>query len=91
MRSWLRRIGRGRIANAIPDSIRIDVSNLHLNEGLHVKDLANLPEGVVLDAEPETLLVHVTSRAAAPEPTPAEAEVTTQPEVIKPERREKEE
>jgi large subunit ribosomal protein L25 len=78
-------------ANAIPDSIRIDVSNLHLNEGLHVKDLANLPEGVTLDAEPETLLVHVTSRAPAPEPTPAEAEATTQPEVIKPERREKEE
>jgi large subunit ribosomal protein L25 len=78
-------------ASAIPDAIRIDVSNLHLNEGLHVKDLANLPEGVTIDADPETLLVHVTSRAPAAEPTPAEAEAVTQPEVIKPERREKEE
>jgi hypothetical protein len=37
------------------------------------------------------LLVHVTSRAVAPEPTEAAAESLTQPEVIKPERKEKEE
>jgi len=78
-------------ANAIPDSIRVDVNNLHLDEDIHVRDLV-LPEGVTVDADPELLLVHVTSRAAAPEPAPG-AEVeggTTQPEVIKPERKEKE-
>ncbi len=79
-------------ANAIPDAIRVDVSNLHLDQSLHVRDLT-LPEGVTLDADPEQLLVHVTSRAAAPEPTPTtEAEAAVQqPEVIKPERKEKEE
>ena len=54
-------------------------------------DLASLPEGVTIDADPDLLLVHVTSRAPAAEPAPAEAESATQPEVIKPERREKEE
>jgi large subunit ribosomal protein L25 len=77
-------------ANAIPDSIRIDISNLHLNEALHVSDLTGLPEGLVLDAEPELLLVHVTTRAAAPEAAEGE-EGAVQPEVIKPERKEKEE
>ena len=79
-------------ANAIPDTIRVDLSNLHLGKALHVRDLTGLPEGVTINADPEQLLVHVTTRAAAPEPTAeAEAEGTVQPEVIKPERKEKEE
>jgi large subunit ribosomal protein L25 len=78
-------------ANAIPDSIRIDVSNLHLNGSIHVSDLV-LPEGVVVNADPEQLLIHVVTRAAAPEPVAAaEGETPAQPEVIKPERKEKEE
>jgi large subunit ribosomal protein L25 len=81
-------------ANAIPDAIRVDVSNLHLDQEIHVRDLT-LPEGVTIDADPELLLVHITSRVTAPEPTPApeaEAEAAAQqPEVIKPERKEKEE
>jgi large subunit ribosomal protein L25 len=78
-------------ASAIPDAIRVDLSHLHLNQALHVRDVTGLPEGVTIDADPELLLVHVTARAAAPEPTVAEAEGPVQPEVIKPERREKEE
>lgn len=79
-------------ANAIPDAIKIDVNNLHLNEAVHVKDLTGLPEGVkIVDADDDLLLVHVASRAAAAEPAPSEAEAAVQPEVIKPERREKEE
>jgi large subunit ribosomal protein L25 len=79
-------------ANAIPDAIKIDVNNLHLNEAVHVKDLTGLPEGVkIVDADDDLLLVHVASRAAAAEPAPSEAEAPVQPEVIKPERREKEE
>lgn len=79
-------------ANAIPDAIRVDVSDLHLDQSILVRDLI-LPEGVTIDADPEQLLLHVTSRAAAPEPSPtAEAEAAAQqPEVIKPERKEKEE
>lgn len=78
-------------ANAIPSSIRVDVSGLQVGQAIHVRDLV-LPEGVTVDADPELLLVHVVARAAAPEPTPAaEGEAATQPEVIKPERKEKEE
>ena len=76
-------------ANAIPDSIRVDVTHLKLGESIHVRDLV-LPEGVTVNAEPELVLIHVVTRAPeAVEEAPAEG--TTQPEVIKPERKEKEE
>ena len=76
-------------ANAIPESIRVDVSHLGLNQAIHVKDLT-LPEGVKVEADPELLLIHVVTRA--PEATEdVAAEGTTQPEVIKPERKEKDE
>jgi large subunit ribosomal protein L25 len=77
-------------AGAIPDSIKADISHLQVNEGLHVRELS-LPPDVKVNAEPELLLVHVVVRAVAPEPTPeAAAETPAQPEVIKPERKEKE-
>jgi large subunit ribosomal protein L25 len=80
-------------AGAIPESIKVDVSHLGIDEGIHVKDLV-LPEGVTVNADPEMLLVHVVTRApeAVEEPAAEVAETTTQPEVIKPERgKEKEE
>ncbi len=78
-------------ASAIPDAIRVDVGNLHLNQALHVSDLtASLPEGVKIDADADLLLVHVTTRATTPEPAEG-GEGPVQPEVIKPERKEKEE
>ncbi|MDR3633902.1 MAG: 50S ribosomal protein L25 [Isosphaeraceae bacterium] len=77
-------------AAAIPDSIKVDVSALQLGQGVHVRDLV-LPEGVKVDADPDLLLVHIVARSAAPEPAAgAEGESVTQPEVIKPERKEKE-
>jgi large subunit ribosomal protein L25 len=79
-------------AGAIPDSIKADVSHLQVNDGLHVRELA-LPPDVVVRADPDLLLAHVVIRAVAPEPTPeaaAAAETPAQPEVIKPERKEKE-
>jgi large subunit ribosomal protein L25 len=76
-------------AGAIPNAIKVDVSHLKVDEGIHVRDLT-LPEGVTADAEPDLLLAHVvTPRAAEPEPAEAGAEALTQPEVIKPERKEK--
>ena len=77
-------------AGAIPDSIRVDVSALQLGHAIHVRDLV-LPEGVTVRAEPDLLLVHIVTRAVAVEAAPAEAEGPVQPEVIKPERKEKEE
>jgi large subunit ribosomal protein L25 len=76
-------------AGAIPDSIKVDVSHLQVDQGVHVRELT-LPPDVSVDAEPDVLLAHVVTRAAPPEPVEAAAEAPTQPEVIKPERKEKE-
>jgi large subunit ribosomal protein L25 len=77
-------------AGAIPDSIKADVSQLQVDQGLHVRDLV-LPSDVTVRADPDLLLAHVVIRAAAAEPAAeAVAEAPAQPEVIKPERKEKE-
>ena len=77
-------------AGAIPDSIKVDVSNLQVDQGVHVRDLS-LPPDVAVDADPDLLLVHIVVRAVPAEPVAeAAVEAPTQPEVIKPERREKE-
>jgi large subunit ribosomal protein L25 len=75
-------------ADAIPDNIKVDISDLHINGAIHVKEL-KLPEGVTVKADPESLVVHVTTKVA--ETTTTEPGEGTQPEVIKPERKEKEE
>ena len=76
------------LAIAIPDSIKVDISELHVGKAIHVREL-KLPEGVTIKGDPEALVVHVISRSAEPEPTAVEG-TATQPEVIKPERKEKE-
>ena len=69
------------LAIAIPDVIRMEVGELHLNQGVHVRDL-KLPEGVTAAADPDLLLAHVTSRApAAVEPVAGEPSAS-EPEVI---------
>ena len=75
-------------AGAIPDSIRVDVSHLNIGEGIHVKDLV-LPTGLTVDADADLLLVHVVSRAPEPVEGAVEGGSVTQPEVIKAERKEK--
>ena len=52
-------------AGAIPDSIKVDVSHLEVDEGIHVRDLS-LPPGVTVDAEPDLLIVHVVVRGTQP-------------------------
>ena len=76
-------------AGAIPHSIKVDVSGLEVDQGFLVRDL-QLPPDVTVEADPDLLLVHVVVRAAPPEPTETLEETATQPEVIKPERKEKE-
>lgn len=75
-------------ANAIPDSIRVIIDDLHINSAIHVRDL-KLPEGVTTEVEGDLTVVHVTTPRAAAEVT----EGVEQPEVIgrKPEDKEKEE
>lgn len=73
-------------AGAIPDSIKVDISNLQLDQGIHVRELT-LPPGVVAKADGEQLVVHIVQKGA--EPASGEGENLSQPEVIKPERKEK--
>ena len=75
-------------AASIPDSIKVDISDLGLDQGLHVRDL-KLPPDVTVDADADLLIVHIVTRSAEPEPSEG-AEGPNQPEVIKPERKEKE-
>ncbi len=75
-------------AASIPDSIKVDISELGLDQGIHVRDL-KLPADVTVDADADLLLVHIVTRSAEPEPSEG-AEGPNQPEVIKPERKEKE-
>lgn len=71
-------------ATAIPESIRVDISELQIDEIIHVSDL-ELPEGVTTEADPTLVIVHVTPRREEPveeeleevegeEPTEAEDE-----------------
>lgn len=76
-------------AGAIPDSLKVDVTNVQVDQGIHVRDLV-LPPDVTVNADPDVLLVHVVVRGAQEEAAVAEGESPTQPEVIKPERKEKE-
>ncbi len=79
-------------AGAIPESIKADVSHLQVGEGIHVRDLS-LPPDVTVNSDADILLAHVVVRAVVEEEKPeaAEAEAAaTGPEVIKPERKEKE-
>ena len=50
-------------AGAIPDSIKVDVSHLQVDEGLHVRDLT-LPPDVTVNADPDLLLAHVVVRGS---------------------------
>ena len=75
-------------AAAIPDVIRVDVTALQIGQSIHVRELS-MPEGVTALEEPDKLVVHVSTRATVVEPV-AEAEAAVvQPEVIKAERKEK--
>ncbi len=76
-------------AGAIPDSIKLDVSHLQVDQGLCVRDLT-LPPDLTVDADPDLLLLHIVVRGAPVEEVPAPAAEAAQPEVIKPERKEKE-
>ncbi|HEV3167617.1 MAG TPA: 50S ribosomal protein L25 [Isosphaeraceae bacterium] len=69
-------------ANAIPDAIRVDISHLEIGNAIHVRELV-LPEGVVVDADEDQLLVHVVAPRAEVEPEPAEgAAASAEPELI---------
>jgi len=67
-------------ATAIPDVIRVEVGDLHMDQGIHARDLT-LPEGVTSEADPDLLIAHVSHFRAAAEPT-APGATSVEPEVI---------
>ncbi len=69
----------------IPDHIRVQVETLKVGDAIHVKDL-KLPPGVVAEADPDAVVVHVKAHkeeAVAPAATLPAAEGAAEPEVIK--------
>ncbi|HZZ81682.1 MAG TPA: 50S ribosomal protein L25 [Gemmataceae bacterium] len=66
----------------IPESIRVNVGDLQIDQAIHVKDLP-LPEGVKVKNDPEAIVVQISKKqeevAAAPAVPGAEA---AEPEVI---------
>lgn len=67
----------------LPDSIRIDVSGLHMGQAIHVKDLT-LPEGVTALTPADEILVHLVRPTGAVSvetgESPTEPERITRPE-----------
>jgi large subunit ribosomal protein L25 len=78
-------------AIAVPESIRVNVSELQLGGVIHVRDLT-LPAEVKAMADPDAVVVHVTMKQVEPEaavaPAPTEQ---AEPEVIGRQRAEEEE
>ena len=77
----------------IPESIEVDVSELLMNQGVRIRDVAEGAKWTAV-SEPDTMLVHVVPLKVAEEPAPAEAPAPaagTEPEVIKKGKTEKEE
>ena len=65
---------------AIPDEIRVMVTDLGLDESLHLRDVP-LPEGVVLLGDPDAVLCQCTE-VAEEVVVPVEGEEVPEPEVI---------
>ncbi len=79
----------------IPESLSIDISELHINQSFKAENMA-VPAGVRLITEPGTVLVlvsmpHKEEEFPGEKPEEAVAEEPKEPEVIKKERAEKEE
>ena len=66
----------------IPESIRVSLLELQLDQAIHVKDL-KLPEGVKVKNDPEAIVVQVSQKVVEEEAaTAAPASESAEPEVI---------
>jgi large subunit ribosomal protein L25 len=75
---------------AIPESIRIDITNLTLGHPIHVRELT-LPEGVKVLEAAEAVVVQLKLPGVEAAATPTLAEPGAGPEVIKKEKKTEEE
>jgi large subunit ribosomal protein L25 len=66
----------------IPESIRVSVAELQLNQAIHVKEL-KLPEGVTVSNDPDAIVVQVSlAKLEAEAPAIPGAESAAEPEII---------
>jgi large subunit ribosomal protein L25 len=71
------------LAIAIPESIRVNINELQIDQAIYVKDLV-LPAGVKALADPDAIVVHVRAPLVEAEPAAApEAAEQAEPEVIR--------
>jgi large subunit ribosomal protein L25 len=68
------------LAIAVPESIRVNINELQIDQAIHVREL-HLPEGVKALDDPDAVVVHVTAPKAEAEAA-AEAAASAEPEVI---------
>jgi large subunit ribosomal protein L25 len=81
------------LAIAVPDSIRVNIGELQLDQAIHVRELV-MPEGVKAMADPEAVVVQVIPKLVEAEAAAAPAAATpeqAEPEVIRRERSAEEE
>ncbi len=70
------------LATAMPDVIRVNVSELRLGQTIHIKEL-QVPEGVKVLGDPDEVVVAVVQKVEEKEPTPGVvAEGSAEPEVL---------
>jgi len=71
------------VVTSIPEQVRVSVNDLHVDDSVRVSDL-ELPEGVKVLEDPETVIASVALVAEEEEAAPAEAaaEAAAEPEVI---------
>jgi large subunit ribosomal protein L25 len=69
------------LAVAVPDSIRVNVSELQIGSAIHVRDL-HLPPGVTVLDDPDAVVVIIKTPMAEPEPAAAPEAGAAEPEVI---------
>ncbi len=69
------------VVTHIPEDVRVSVAELHVNESIHVSDL-ELPEGVKVLHDPETLLASISIVAEEIEAPAEEGDETPEPEII---------
>jgi large subunit ribosomal protein L25 len=76
---------------AVPDSVRVNITELQLDQAIYVKDL-HLPPGVQVLGDPDAIVVQVRAPLAEPEAAaaPAPGTETSEPEVIGRQREEEE-
>jgi large subunit ribosomal protein L25 len=69
------------LVTAVPESIRVNIGELQIDQAIYVKDL-RLPEGVKAMGDPDAIVVHIRAPQAEPEAAAAPAAETAEPEVI---------